>query len=59
MKKRLIFEVEEGNTIYCDKCPFWVINEDEATCGDRNEIFNCTKYDLSTLKFKYEEDTKV
>ena len=55
MKKRLIFEVEEGNTIYCDKCPFWVVTEDEATCGDRNENFKCTKHDLSTLKFIGEE----
>lgn len=55
MKKRLVFEVEEGPTIYCDKCPFWVIKEDEATCGDRNENFKCTKYDLSTLKLIGEE----
>lgn len=59
MKKILKFEVEEGNTIYCDKCPFWVISEDEDTCGDRNETFNCSKHNLATLKFigEYEEDS--
>lgn len=55
MKKRLIFEVEEGNTTYCEKCPFWVVDEDEAACGDRNGTFDCTRYKLSTLKFIGEE----
>lgn len=58
MKKRLIFEVEEGNT-KCDKCPFRAISENDDMCGDRNETFDCCKYDLSTLKFIGEESLTI
>ena len=47
MKKKLIFEVEEGVT-NCSLCP------EEVRCD--KQLIDCTKYDLSTLKFIGEED---
>lgn len=55
MKKRLIFEIEEGNTECCN-CPFRAISENDDMCGDKNETFDCCKYDLSTLKLKFIEE---
>lgn len=46
MKKRLIFEVEEGKTD-CRKCP------EEVRCD--KQLIDCGKYDLSTIKFIGEE----
>lgn len=56
--KRLIFEVEEGLTI-CVNCPFSLRDEIHTSCGDRGSIFNCGKYDISTLKFigEHEKDS--
>lgn len=59
MKKILKFEIEEGST-YCQHCPFWTITDIDECCGNKNDVFNCCDYDLSTLKvIEYEEDTKV
>lgn len=49
MKKKLIFEVEEGNT-WCIQCPFYIAGNCE------NKKIDCEKNDLSTLKFIGEED---
>lgn len=54
MKKRLIFEVEEGTCEDCGYCPFnGTFNNGEVIC----EILGvgCKNYDLSTLKFIGEE----
>lgn len=50
MKKRLIFEVEEGQT-QCSSCPFNL----GRNCGNRRCIIDCEAYDLSTIKFIGEE----
>ena len=60
MKKRLIFEVEEG-VCHCDKCPFGVkigmiYNRIQYSCKDTTDHFYCNRYDLSTLKFIGEEE---
>lgn len=51
MKKRLIFEVEEGDT-NCLTCSLY------QGCGRNDDLCNipCDKYDLSTLKFLGEEN---
>lgn len=56
MKRILTLEVEEGGTLDCKECPFAVKRLDE-TCGEYEYIcnveknpFNCSKYDLTTLK---------
>lgn len=66
MKKQLIFEVEEGETPDCKSCKFSRLIEldygDEYICENGlDDIFDCEKYDLSTLKLigEYEEDTKI
>lgn len=53
--KRLIFEVEEGKTI-CVNCPFSLRDEIRTSCGDRGSHFNCSKYNLLTLKFIGEDE---
>lgn len=56
MKKKLIFEVEDGGCD-CKTCPFSVWDEVKGhICGDPNELLNCTDYDLSTLKLIGEDD---
>lgn len=47
--KRLIFEVEEGSTD-CQYCPFWTVSDLDEVCGNKNDVFECCDYDLSTLK---------
>ena len=51
MKKKLIFEVEEGYTT-CRTCPI------SEYCQENETLVNipCGNYDLSTLKFIGEED---
>lgn len=57
MKKKLIFEVEEGITNTCKICPFGVLRQDKGYyCRDTTKGLNCNNYDLSTLKFIGEED---
>lgn len=66
MKKRLIFEVEEGETMECNSCAFSELVECDYDECYHNElhvcenglksIFDCDKYDLSTLKFIGEEE---
>lgn len=60
MKKILKFEVEEGTTDHCKSCPFSKFIEtdygDEYVCENGLEdIFDCGKYNFSTLKFIEEE----
>lgn len=56
MKKRLIFEVEEGKTPGCDGCPFNTIYKERSACGILNiEDIDCDEYNLTTLKFIGEE----
>lgn len=61
MKKRLIFEVEEGDTSCNDKCPFFTLTDFGEVCGNKNDVFDCCDYDISTLKFigEYEENSEV
>lgn len=63
MKKRLIFEVEEG-VIHCDNCPFGVglgviDGRVQYSCKDAETYFDCNKYDLSTLKLIGEEHDRL
>lgn len=64
MKKRLIFEVEEG-VCHCAKCPFGVVNViynlPQYSCASSIDHLSCKKYDLATLKFigEDEKDSKV
>lgn len=63
MKKRLIFEVEEGIT-HCDKCPFgvetgMVYYRILYSCGNAADYFDCNSYDLSTLKFIEEDSSTI
>lgn len=63
MKKRLIFEVEEGTTKDCEHCKFGqckysITGEENWSCQNMFEegVLDCEVYDLSTLKFIGEED---
>lgn len=54
MKKRLIFEVEEGTCEDCACCPFnGTFDTGDVICETLG--VSCRKYDLSTLKFIGEE----
>ena len=58
MKKRLVFEVEEGDTTSCEECTLSVYDGDECVyrCCDLADCkLSCKKYNLSTLKFIGEE----
>lgn len=46
MKKRLIFEVEEGNT-HCNDCPISLY----CKVRDRLDNIPCSRYDLTTLRY--------
>lgn len=54
MKKRLVFEVEEGGTA-CECCPFYRVG---CNCVNKSFI-DCGKYNLSTLKLIEEETITV
>ena len=55
MKKKLIFEVEEGTCEDCARCPFDGTFDNGDMICETLEV-DCQKYDLSTLKFIGEED---
>lgn len=60
MKKRLIFEVEEGFTECGPDCPFYLIGYHDCEYYKRKNFFDCDEFNLSTLKLiENEENTKV
>lgn len=54
MKKKLIFEVEEGET-FCQACPFH-IGLRHCYVSYKKIEKTCRKFDLETLEFIGEED---
>lgn len=59
--KRLIFEVEEGET-RCENCPFSIFADSiELICAKPEEFFDCYQQNLQTLKFigDNEKDNKI
>lgn len=60
MKKRLIFEVEEGETKSCSNCQMYYKDEDVAGCLDADYWCRfCNKYNMTTLKFIGEESSTI
>ena len=56
------FEVEEGKTQGCYDCPFGRISDSDygeyTTCENGlDDIFDCEKYDLRTLKLVEDNET--
>ena len=48
--KTLKFTVQEGMTMCNEDCPFY-ISGSKNSCGNVNGIFDCHKYNLTTLKW--------
>ena len=53
MKKRLIFEVEEGLT-NCRACPFWEFENNDSICNTEDRL--CDRLNLSTIEFIKENE---